>query len=201
MAPTSLDDEVPASLFGKQSRSVLSDSLQPLWTVALQAPLSMGFSRQELWSGFPLPPPTSSDTPLIIILHFLPTTTRKFSPSELFVYEWPCFFLISWTSPHALAFPGEHPLPHPGPCSHSPLPRPGVSTPAMCSHASCLSRYGPVTSNRICLQPALPKFQLDHKVRGQGEGHFCLLHFFNAQNLLTVSDIQKMSERVENKYK
>ena len=28
-----------------------------LWTVALQAPLSMGFSRQEYWSGLPFPPP------------------------------------------------------------------------------------------------------------------------------------------------
>ena len=27
------------------------------WTVALQAPLSMGFSRQEYWSGLPCPPP------------------------------------------------------------------------------------------------------------------------------------------------
>ena len=28
-----------------------------LWTVARQAPLSMGFSRQEYWSGLPCPPP------------------------------------------------------------------------------------------------------------------------------------------------
>ena len=28
-----------------------------LWTVAHQAPLSMGFPRQECWSGLPLPPP------------------------------------------------------------------------------------------------------------------------------------------------
>ena len=28
-----------------------------LWTVAYQAPLSMGFSRQEYWSGLPCPPP------------------------------------------------------------------------------------------------------------------------------------------------
>ena len=28
-----------------------------LWTVASQAPLSTGFSRQEYWSGFPCPPP------------------------------------------------------------------------------------------------------------------------------------------------
>ena len=28
-----------------------------LWTVACQAPLSMGFSRQEYWSELPCPPP------------------------------------------------------------------------------------------------------------------------------------------------
>ena len=28
-----------------------------LWTVACQAPLSMGFSRQEYWSGLPCSPP------------------------------------------------------------------------------------------------------------------------------------------------
>ena len=32
------------------------DSATP-WTVACQAPLSMGFSRQENWSGLPFPPP------------------------------------------------------------------------------------------------------------------------------------------------
>ena len=32
-----------------------------LWTVACQAPLSMGFSRQEYWSGLPCPP--SGDLP------------------------------------------------------------------------------------------------------------------------------------------
>ena len=36
--------------------SVVSDSVTP-WTVARQAPLSMGFSRQEYWSGLPCPPP------------------------------------------------------------------------------------------------------------------------------------------------
>ena len=28
------------------------------WTAAHQAPLSMGFSRQEYWSGVPLPSPS-----------------------------------------------------------------------------------------------------------------------------------------------
>ena len=33
------------------------------WTVACQAPLSMGFSRQEYWSGFPCPPPEDPSKP------------------------------------------------------------------------------------------------------------------------------------------
>ena len=32
-------------------------TLATLWTVAHQAPLSMGFPRQEYWSGLPFPPP------------------------------------------------------------------------------------------------------------------------------------------------
>ena len=36
--------------------SVVSDSVTP-WTVARQAPLSMGFSRQEYGSGLPFSPP------------------------------------------------------------------------------------------------------------------------------------------------
>ena len=36
--------------------SVVSDFVTP-WTVARQAPLSMGFSRQEYWSGLPFPSP------------------------------------------------------------------------------------------------------------------------------------------------
>ena len=38
------------------SPSVVSDSVTP-WTVAHQAPLYMGFSRQECWSGLPCHPP------------------------------------------------------------------------------------------------------------------------------------------------
>ena len=38
------------------SLSVVSDSVIPL-TVAHQAPLSMGFPRQEYWSGLPFPSP------------------------------------------------------------------------------------------------------------------------------------------------
>ena len=34
-----------------------------LWTVARQAPLSMGSSRQEYWSGLPCPPPGDLPNP------------------------------------------------------------------------------------------------------------------------------------------
>ena len=33
-----------------------TNSLATPWTVAHQAPLSMGFPRQEYWSGLPFPP-------------------------------------------------------------------------------------------------------------------------------------------------
>jgi len=39
----------------------MSDSATP-WTAASQAPPSMGFSRQEYWSGVPLPSPSAAFT-------------------------------------------------------------------------------------------------------------------------------------------
>ena len=57
-----------------------------LWTAALQAPLSMGFSRQEYWSGLPYPPlgrsslnpgvePASLMSPVLAGRFFTPSTT------------------------------------------------------------------------------------------------------------------------------
>ena len=43
----------------------LYPTLATTWTAAYQAPPSMGFSRQEYWSGVPLPSPTII---LVIIL-------------------------------------------------------------------------------------------------------------------------------------
>ena len=42
------------------------------WTAAYQAPLSMGFSRQEYWSGVPLPSPEeiASLSHSIVFLYF-----------------------------------------------------------------------------------------------------------------------------------
>ena len=35
----------------------MSNSFVTLWTLAYQALLSMGFPRQDYWSGLPFPPP------------------------------------------------------------------------------------------------------------------------------------------------
>ena len=35
------------------------------WTVACQAPLSMGFSKQDYWNGLPFPLPEDLPDPLI----------------------------------------------------------------------------------------------------------------------------------------
>ena len=43
--------------------SVVSDSFVISWTVTFQAPLSIGFSRQEYWSGLPCPSPRDLPDP------------------------------------------------------------------------------------------------------------------------------------------
>src|SRR5574342_749564 len=59
---------------GDWSSDVCSSDLVRLlatpWTVAHKAPPSMGFSRQEYWSGMPLPSPTSAllTTPKTLIV-------------------------------------------------------------------------------------------------------------------------------------
>ena len=46
-----------------RARSVVSDSLQPHGLLACQAPLSMGFPRQEYWTGLPFPSPRDLPDP------------------------------------------------------------------------------------------------------------------------------------------
>ena len=43
----------------------MCDSFVTPWTVACQAPLSMGFPRQEYWSGLPFPSPGDLPDPAI----------------------------------------------------------------------------------------------------------------------------------------
>ena len=47
-------------LFG---RKVMSNSFATPWTIVCQAPLSMGFPRQEYWSKFPFPSPRDFPNP------------------------------------------------------------------------------------------------------------------------------------------
>ena len=59
-----------------QSCLTLSDP----WTAAYQAPPSMGFSRQEYWSGVPLPSPFPEHISTLILfpLNFLVVVSRVY---------------------------------------------------------------------------------------------------------------------------
>ena len=68
------------------------------WTAAYQAPLSMGFSRQEYWSGVPLPSPImfqahlqisklwSWDLTSSLLLHYIMLPVYKASHLEVYTF-------------------------------------------------------------------------------------------------------------------
>ena len=66
-------------MIGESEGEVVSDSATP-WTVAHQAPPSMGFSRQEYWIGLPFPSP--GDLPDPGIEFRSPTLWADALPSE-----------------------------------------------------------------------------------------------------------------------
>ena len=71
-----------------QSCLALSDP----WTVAGQAPLSMGFSRHECWSGLPCPPPGDLPYPgikLTSLLYWHAGFLPLASPGKLKTTIWP----------------------------------------------------------------------------------------------------------------
>ena len=55
------------------------------WTVAHQASLSMGFSRQEYWSGLPFPSPLN--LPLLRLLHWQVGSLSLRPPVSKISYE------------------------------------------------------------------------------------------------------------------
>ena len=59
----------------------MSDSFVTPRTVACQAPLCMGFSKQEYWSGLPFLLPRDFPTPGIEPVS--PTLAGRFLPTEL----------------------------------------------------------------------------------------------------------------------
>ena len=54
-------DKLVCSLFVQSLSHVLL--FATMWTIARQAPLPMGFSRQEYWSELPCPPPRDLPNP------------------------------------------------------------------------------------------------------------------------------------------
>ena len=105
------------------SRSVVSDSLQPPGPVAHQASLSMKFSRQEYWSGWPLPTPGDLPDPRIEPMSLA---------SPALAYG---FFTTSSAKPLRLS--QSHPCP--GSASLTSLPDPLVSL--LPSPGLCLLRF------------------------------------------------------------
>ena len=80
-----------------------------LWTVALHVPLSMGFSRQEYWSGLPCPPPGDLPDPGTepVSLMFPAFADGLFTPLVPPGKPYPVFSNIS-IHPHLL--PTPHPI-------------------------------------------------------------------------------------------
>ena len=64
------------------SRSRRVQLFETLWTVAHQAPLSKGVSRQEYWSGLPCPPCWSHNLGLILL--WLAASSPKAQPAMLY---------------------------------------------------------------------------------------------------------------------
>ena len=99
------------------SLSVVSNSATP-WTVAHQAPLSMGFSRQEYWSGLPCPP--SEDLPNPGIEPRSPTLQVD---SLSLIHQ-----SLALSKPHAKITQGQE--------SRLPSPLLYLQSPAHCKHTT-----------------------------------------------------------------
>ena len=107
-----------------------------LWTVARQAPLSTGFSRQEYWSGLPSPPPgdlmdpgiepSSFTSPALAGRFFFFTTSacwevKSLSYFQLFATPW----TVAYQAPPSMGFSRQKywsglPFPSPGLQSKKP---------------------------------------------------------------------------------
>ena len=68
------------------------------WTAAYQAPPSMGVSRQESWSGLPLPSPSSKPTPLETAMLLL-CQTMTLSSWHLGLSPFHCSVKTAWHTP------------------------------------------------------------------------------------------------------
>ena len=134
--------------------SVMSDSLQPHWlqspqTVAHQAPLSMGFSRKEYWSGLPIPPPGDLPDPGIKPVSFSsPALRGRFFITSTTWEAWICEsvqfssvqFSCSVVSNSLRSHESQHARP---PC---PSPSPGVHSDSRPSSHDAIQPSHPLSS-------------------------------------------------------
>ena len=68
------------------------------WTAAYQAPLSMGFARQEYWSGLPLPSPMNiqaSKNNFSFLFVYLDTSGLSCFLRNLQSWSWPGTFVVA----------------------------------------------------------------------------------------------------------
>ena len=131
-------------------------SLWDLWTVAHQAPLSMGFSRPEYWSGLPCPPP--GDLPHTGIEPGFPASQADSLLSEL--SGKPCFqqrlYALNLSMPVFALCSCVYRL-----CGHSPETQlPKDASPRGAAR---------LQADPSCLRPQLPPPL--HRGRGRPPGH------------------------------
>ena len=149
-----------------------------LWTVVYQAPLSMGFSRQEYWSGLPCPPPGDLPDPGIKPVSLMsPTLAGGFfitsATWQAMVHQFQFQFSRSVVSdslqPHEL----QHTRP---PC---PLPTPGVylnSCPlSRWCHPTISSSVIPFSSHPQSF-PASGSFEMSQLFTSGGQSIWCMDH-------------------------
>ena len=103
------------------SHSVVFNSVT-LWTVAHKAPLSMGYSRQEYWSGLPFPSPGYLLNPviepgsphcrhsLLSYVHIIMHKHHHHPSPDLILWNWNAIPFKQWHS---------H-FPSPRPCNYHP---------------------------------------------------------------------------------
>ena len=107
------------------------------WTAAYQAPLSMGFSRQEYWSGVPLPSP---------LLHTgLHTLVINFIRWELFS----SYYLLNYLCHFSGCFLGQ--LVNPEGMSLENIQQPMFLSMVLQLHTCCLQwSPGPLVTHTLC---------------------------------------------------
>ena len=131
------------------------------WTVARQVPLSMGFPRQEFWSGLPIPPPEDLPNPGIKLasLVSLPLAAGFFTAGTTWEIKWklPSFiqlFLTPWIVARQAILSMEFsrqeywsglPFPSPG-----DLPDPGIEPGSPALQADSLPSELSAPPGKIC---------------------------------------------------